>query len=1044
VTKTSASRAGSGAARHYKADDFAVVRFPVLPGELLETLAAADEQALGDVVRRCVADAYVREALYLASPALFDRLVAWEKGEGDFNGLAQTIARYLLRMAYRATPFGTFSGVVPCPVRGARSAIVIPPREQMHRTVNLDAIVLTRLAQRVAEHPQVRPQLRYATNDTLLVRHDVVTFTAYQRNRRGKRIYRRIELERNVYLDAVVEIARDGLTVAQIVAALAPRFADSASAADLEAFAGELVGYQLLCADQLVDITHEDEYANLLAHIPPDCELAAPLKALGRTLGALQGSADLAIPDAYASIGEQLQALGVSTDRGRAVRVDLHAPADASLSLGEDVIRNAERAVGRLASVTQRKGKLAEFVRLFADRFGEAEVPLLVVADELEALGYSDHDASAPALTRMLGTRRSAASTDTSAPLLDRLLQQAAAASGAHYLDADAIVDESAPPATPPGDAESCLVAWLALWRRDGESAPVVELRSVGAQEPGRVMGRFGGGSPSITDYLRRSADAAPDLVAEIVHLPEDRLGNISSRPVTARYEVRIRGGADATVPRIGLDDLLVSVQRERVLIRSRTLGRHLTLRMSNAHAYDRSDSLPLYRFLNVIASGDYTAEQISLRRRLPQAPFVPGLRYRGIIVGRPSWRLDAVEIRALQRTPRAQQPTAFAALRARRGLPAWVTLSQGDNVIPYCLDTDWMVADLMRSLFKLDEALLGDVTPPQLQPWLASPRGHHFSEVLLALRAPALPWLRAMRALPTPYESAVVPVWDRWAFFALYVSPHLQDAALAALRGPLDALVASGRARGWFFVRYRDGDGAHLRIRVDVPGGAALETAMSTLRPVLQELSRSRVVNHVTVVPYVRETARYGGEQRCNLCEDIFVADSAAVLDALPLLDGNTVDFWRHAAAAMDSLLRALGLDTLAQRFAFAQRAAAELAEERRFGTSERKRIGELYAASRPLFVDGQPDPEIASVAVLARSDAAIRELWNKVENAASPLREDQRYAMRWAVIHMRMNRMIQRDHRLQEAILWELLKRSHAAAVHRTGAPQVTEAVA
>ncbi len=217
----------------------------------------------------------------------------------------------------------------------------------------------------------------------------------------------------------------------------------------------------------------------------------------------------------------------------------------------------------------------------------------------------------------------------------------------------------------------------------------------------------------------------------------------------------------------------------------------------------------------------------------------------------------------------------------------------------------------------------------------------------------------------------------------------------------------------------------------------------MSTLRPVLQELSRSRVVNHVTVVPYVRETARYGGEQRCNLCEDIFVADSAAVLDALPLLDGNTVDFWRHAAAAMDSLLRALGLDTLAQRFAFAQRAAAELAEERRFGTSERKRIGELYAASRPLFVDGQPDRRSpASPCWRARTRRSGNfEQGGKRGFAAA---EDQRYAMRWAVIHMRMNRMIQRDHRLQEAILWELLKRSHAAAVHRTGAPQVTEAVA
>ena len=1046
MTRPSAApRSPATAARTFKADDFSVVRFPVLSSQTLRELATASSTDLDQAVRRCVADPYVREALYLASPPLFDRLCAWEKGEGEFNGLAQTTARYLLRMAYRATPFGTFSGVAACTVRPGRTSIAIPPRTQMKRTVNLDATALSRLAQRVAEHPSVRPRLRYATNDTVLVKHDVVSFTAYQRNPRGKRIYRRVELERSSYLDAIAEIARNGLSVAEIVAEAAPRFAGSASAADIEGFVWELIDYQLLCCDQLVDITHSDELDNLLAHIPADSELHAPVAQLARTLGSLQGTASLHMPDAYAAVSQDLQALGIRVDRGRATRVDLHAPTDPMQMLGDDVVRNLERVVGKLVSVSRRKGKIVDFVRLFAERFGESEVPLLLVADELEALGFSDKDASAPALSRMLGTARKTkaaeVAADSAAQLLDQLLQRALGESAKGYVGIDDLIDEDSAAATPPGDTGAALVAWLSLWRREGDSAPVLEVRSVGSQEPGRVMGRFGGGSPAIADYLKRSAQEAADLVAEIVHLPEDKLGNISSRPVTAGYEVRIRGGVSAQVPHIGLDDLLVSVQRERVLIRSRTLNRYLALRMSNAHAFDRSDALPIYRFLNIVSNVDYVAEQISLRRRLPHARFLPGLTYRGIIVARPSWMLSRSDIQALRKAPRDQLAGAFAALRERHALPRWVSLVQGDNIIPYCLDTDWMVADLLKSVLKLDQALLSDVNPCEMQPYLMSPQGPHFNEILVALRAPAVAWLRAARAMPTAYETAVVPVWDRWAFFAVYVSPHLQETALAALRVPLDRLVAAGGARGWFFVRYNDADGAHLRLRIEVPNGAALETAMTALRPALQELSRNRVVNHVAVVPYVRETARYGGDERCTLCEDIFVADSAVVLDSLPHLNGNSVEFWRHAAIAIDCMLLSFGLASMEQRFAFARRSAAEFAEERQFGTAERKRIGELYSASKPLFIEGQPDlAGVASATLFVQAIAPMAVLWRKVEQVATPLYGDQAYSIRWALIHMRINRMIYRDHRLQEAILWELLKRSYASVLHRINVPRNT----
>src|SRR5256884_9919165 len=69
---------------------------------------------------------------------------------------------------------------------------------------------------------------------------------------------------------------------------------------------------------------------------------------------------------------------------------------------------------------------------------------------------------------------------------------------------------------------------------------------------------------------------------AEVVHLPEGRVGNILSRPVLRGYEIPYLGRSGAPAARqLPLSDLLVSVQGERIVLRSRRLGRDVIPRVS-------------------------------------------------------------------------------------------------------------------------------------------------------------------------------------------------------------------------------------------------------------------------------------------------------------------------------------------------------------------------------------------------------------------------------------------------------------------------------
>lgn len=1024
----------------FRADDFLVLRFPVLPAELLHVLAASRAHDLPAVLKRYLPDPYLREALYLASPSLYGRICLWEKGDGTFNDLPKTIARYVLRMAYRATPFGTFSCVSGCTTGSAseRTRITLPERHEMNRLVQLDATLLSRFAHLVHSNPTIRPTLRFAPNDTIFIKHDVLTFTAYQRNRRGKRMYRRVEVERSAYLDAVLDVARPGLTAAEIAEAVLPRFENEVTVEDLQAFVWELVDTQVLCSDQLTDITSDEPLRNFASQVPTESPFRGMLDDLIRNLEELCGSSAVEVPGGYERISACISGAGVRGDREHTTKVDLFAAGDLGI-VGADILQAVERVVNLLVPISKKKTRLANFTKIFVDRFGESEVPLLLVGEELEALGFSDKDASTPELAyavKSLRKHKPGSTRSDTSTLLDGLISAALNQVGDHYVDITALVDRHNLQSSHLGAGDATLVAWLALWRDSAaaDDRPVLEVRSVGSQDPGRVMGRFANGIPAIAEYLKNTASSCSGLVAEIVHLPEDRLGNISSRPVTTDYEVRLRGGNSEVASRLALDDLMVSVVNERVRIRSDSLDREVTLRMSNAHAFDNADALPIYRFLNHVSNQDYTAEPISLRRHLPKAGFVPGMTYRGVVTARPTWFVSANVMRNLKESSRDRRINAFKELRESLALPDWVALVQGDNIIPYELDNEWMVEDLIRTMLRSDEVTFTDVYPRGMQPYLNSKTGTHFHEIQVALRARGNIQSVANGIVPVSYRRSVVPIWDRWAYFKIYVASHCQDAVLMQLRPVLDELVATSCAQGYFFVRYADDGGAHLRVRIESRRACALETVLPSLRPVFDELLRGRLIQDIKIDPYVRETSRYGGDEWCALCEEIFCIDSKALLEVLPEFNTNWSEAWRTAALGIDAMLRALGLESLAERKSFAVQAARDFDAEMKFASAERKKIGELFGKSTPLLVNGEPDPSIPGATPIMRTIAPIAAVWARAP--VLPLRDaasnSRIYRIRWSLVHMRLNRIFNRDTRLQEAIVWEMLKRSYARELH------------
>ncbi len=1018
----------------FEISNFGVMRAPVLPLHVLDDLSAVDGPELRARVKHYLQQQHIREALFLASPQLFEKIKTWEVDPTQFDDLELSVARYLLRMAFRATPFGTFSCVSEFSFAGDQLALTLPAVAEQRKAIELDAVALIGLVHGLASDGALREQLRFGINDTICRQHDAVTFTAYLRSPSGRRIYQRVEFETSVYLEALIALRGSACTKSEYANFLSDAIPEC-SVADAQAFIDMLIDEQFLTLDHLVDLT-SDDYLSALQTALGDVR-DARVEQITKLLAELRQELVDPLPR-YKALESYLIDQKIRMQRNMPVKVDLYGDHRQN-HLPAELKKRMHDTMQKVLFFTKSR-KLTKFISRFQDRFGEAEVPVAQVVEELESLGFVEKETASSFLVRAV-SELAAPSPERGSEfnydlMIKSLTGDAFALCKNRFVDLDELLPKDR-------QIEGCesIVSWWSVWR-DQAGKEVLELKSLGAQEPGRVMGRFAHQLPNVQAQLKNSALQHADLVVEIVHVPEDRLANISARPQLSAYEVRLRTGSGSGAKQITLEDLQLSVRQGRIVIRSQSLNRIVRLRMSNAHAFDGPQNLPVYRFLNDISLPEVHVEALSLRAHNRNAPYLPGLRCHGVILSRPSWKLSSAQIDELKRAKGSARLLCMANLATKLSIPKWVSVAKGDNVIPFCIDCGWMLDELVKMLANDASMVLFEVES-ELQSTVSSQQGLHQHELLVHHQ-----FLRAPTTLPeivATQQSTVAPIWGDWAYFNLYGSKAHQNAVLKAIGAALPRILVQTKVTEFFFIRYRDNGGDHLRLRFRHPDGLTLSRVLPALQPVFAKLSQQRLIHAVTTTPYLREVSRYGGERALAICERIFALDSALQIDLLELeLDER--DEWRVAALLMDRLLIGLGIESLSDRLEFAKRASSAFAAEFKFGPRERTKIGLVLKMTRSIFDATAPESSAIRVGIepieqkTDQCSDVIAKAWRELLSGAS-FGAAKLYEIRWAIVHMRMNRYFKADQRLQEAMVWELLKRSYLGGMARASVAKALE---
>jgi len=894
--------------------------FPEPPWPNLDASAPAEVQDTRAWLRQVWAIGPLAEAISHASPELA-RAVQAQSAAGpadlDARRLRRSVlavARYLLRMTGRPTPFGLLAGVGPAEF-GPDAGVVWG---DAHRAVARAAAGwLAEIITQLHASPGLLVRLRVVANSTMTVRgNDLVVPHQPQPAERGA-TPADVVIGLTPAVRLVLDAARSPVAVADLVANLHAH-APTVPGERVTAMLTTLVARGALITNLHAPSTETDPLAHLIRVLDAtgtdDLDDVAGLANLLREMADLLDTHNSAPSAGQGAIRDRL------ADRMRSRSLSARHPLaldlrlDAQVTLPGSVASEVELAALVLARISEHPyGTPAwrDYHRAFYERYGiGALVPLLELVDPDSGLGFP---------TGYTGTL-----LDPPRPTLkprDEVLlavAQRAAIEGQREVVLDealiAALETGPTPPRLPSHLELAVRVNAADQQALNQGRYTVEVVQV-SRNVGGLTGRF---LPVLTgeaakDHLTAIASLPgpdPDTVAVQASFPplDAATAHVTRAPQALPTVLSLAEHRTDPETALTVHDIAVGCDGRRLYLAVPALGRRIEV--SALHSLNpRTHTPPLARFLTEVTRAQCAHVTGVGWGAAATLPYRPRLRHGRVILAPATWRLPATDLPD-GATPTAGWDAALASWRERRRMPAHVRLAVDDQRLLLDLTRPGHRVLLRRHLNRVGHATLTEVVDPDGARWCAD-RPH---EIVVPLRASAPPpW----PPLPAPSPARLVrrghgdtPATSTVLYARLYGDLRRQDLLLAEHLP--DLLASFDTEPHWWFLRYRDADrlDPHLRLRIRLPHPDAFGAAARLVSAWADRLHRAGLLREVQYPSSYAETGRWGSGPTLRAAEHLFATDSRAVLTQLrqPARPHRQALIAAHTAAIAAAYLRDIG----------------------------------------------------------------------------------------------------------------------------------------
>lgn len=710
----------------YQFFDEYVFRTPLFSRKKFQEIASKDQISTTEL-KAMYSDPVFQEAIYLASPYLYGKLNEWLSSEKESlsnkdQKLKNSLLKYYSRMSTRTIPFGLFTEVG----LGKFSQIsdtfnhkYKSTNDNIFRDTKLDMHFLVGLSYHLVKNPEIRNQILFYPNNSIYKVRNRIRYIEYE-YANGKRDYIISSAQLSNELQNILDFSKQGKTTQQISDIL---INDEITKEEAKEFIDELIDNQILISELEPNVSGDDFLDVII-----DALKRIGLKIEAETLISIKiklHEVDKKIGNPvslYSDIEDLIKLFNTEYDQKYLFQTDLYFKDQ--LILLPHWKKELKKAISFLNKITisQKDTHLERFKKAFYERFETQEMPLAFVLDTEIGIGYRQDitkknlhfyidDLEFPVSKDQLNLK---IELDPFQQILSEKIQ-GALLNNQYKIE---LLDE---------DFGNFKESWSDL---PDTISFITEIVSENNQEKLFING--GGGSSAanllarfcseksevhrLTNIItKREEELNTDcILAEIIHLPEARIGNVIRRPTLRKYEIPFLAQSVLLKEnQIPVDDLYISVKNDKIVLRSKKLNKEVKPYLTNSHNYS-ANPLPVYHFLCDLHSQN-TRSGLYFNwgdlRNIYQ--FLPRVEYRNIILSKASWKITEKELARFSiltnydTEKKEQLLSEIRTWRYKRQIPQWIQWVQSDNKLTINLENYDLIKIFIDTIIKLKSIII-------------------------------------------------------------------------------------------------------------------------------------------------------------------------------------------------------------------------------------------------------------------------------------------------------------------------------------------------
>jgi len=1016
-----------------------IVRSPVYPYQ---------PGAKIDDVYTLINDPFFLESIYIASPLLYDECVKLKQGQvkssKEKEKIERSIYRYYIRMHTRSTPFGLFS---TCGVtKWADTATSTGYQEKsFRRHTRLDIHFLHKMTSGFIQSPEIKPYLKYYPNNSAYFIGTEVRYIEYTYVN-NLRKYKISAVTNNQYITRVLAISKNGLTISEIENEIVK---GGISFTDAKDFVNSIIDSQLLVSEFEVSLTRHDDYflqiqktlTDLYNHSQNE-QIAVILKQLSdinQEINCLDKNQANEITK-YKSIIDRLRVLEPALDESKTFHIDAYR-VDKTHQINKDVKDQLLDLMCFLkelnAGAVNLNDKFENFKNKFFQRYEYSAVPLAEALDTDFGIGYPIDKAtfSAP-LVDDIPFDNDEFNTTINLSFIDKWLLNILR-DPQHKTAPFIRLDEQKLPFPGNHNWKFSPLSLSAMFRLVNDQENTILFEGFFSPSAASVLARFTHGNHEIRAVAQEIVDkeellADHCLLAEIAHMPDNRISNVIMHPTLRKYEIPYLATAAVTNEHvIELNDLYLKFQNNEIILFSKRLNKRVIPCKTHMHNHF-SNTLPIYHFLSDMQmQGTNKSLGFSWGSITPLFNYLPRICYKNIVLSPACWSLPAQIFKAITEdsNPEAILST-FSNIKKMYNLPDLVLYAEGDNELLVDLNDSHAVNIWLALIKNKSNILLKEFL------WINQSNGAEYINQYIA----SLVYQGAKENIQPAFDPYIsqpaddnlvqrsFPLGSEWLYFKFYCGASSGDLVLTETIMPMIQHFSTlNLLKKWFFIKYVDPD-FHIRLRMQLVNQEDFAKVTQMINTTVMQSRNRLLIQKFQPDTYVREIERYGNNSM-ELCESMFCVDSLITLQLLHIFKGdqNQVRKSLCGLKLVDHMLNLFNL-SLTEKTELISTYKKGYQAEFRTNKKTNEKINAKYNAYKDVIMETMGEsinPLYKNINILLEHKSQmmkplVEEVLNLHEQ--EKLNNDLPFLIS-SLLHMMLNRLITQKERIHELLIYEFL---------------------